>query len=109
MKRGDVVTVALPGDLGKPRPAVIVETDRLAPTEHVLVCPGTSHVREGVEQRRLLVLPDAANGLREPTQFQLDKLTVTRRAKCGAAVGRLDDQAMLQIGGLLVVLLGLAD
>jgi len=27
MRRGDVVTVAVPGDYGKPRPAVIVQTD----------------------------------------------------------------------------------
>jgi hypothetical protein len=32
MKRGDVVTVALQGDLGKPRPAVIVQSDHFNPT-----------------------------------------------------------------------------
>jgi mRNA interferase MazF len=26
MKRGDVITAAVPGDYGKPRPAVIVQT-----------------------------------------------------------------------------------
>jgi len=29
MRRGDVVVVALPGDLGKPRPAVVVQVDVL--------------------------------------------------------------------------------
>jgi mRNA interferase MazF len=69
LKRGDVITVALQGDLGKPRPAVIFETDFLAKTDHVLVCPGTSHLAELSEPRRVLVLPDAKNGLRLPTQF----------------------------------------
>ena len=109
LKRGDIVTVALPGDLGKPRPALVIETDRLAPTDHVLICPGTSHVRADVEQRRVLVTPDAANGLRAPTQFQIDKLTVTRRAKCGPVIGQLDKPAMAAIDGLLVLVLGLAD
>ena len=27
MKRGDLVTVALPGDFGKPRPALVVQAD----------------------------------------------------------------------------------
>ena len=109
LKRGDVVTVALTGDLGKPRPAIIVETDRLSPTDHVLLCPGTSHVRADVEQRRVLVEPSADNGLREATQFQIDKLTVARRTRCGAVIGRLDDAAMAQITGLLIVVLGITD
>ena len=43
MRRGDVVTVAAAGDYGKPRPAVIVQTDAL-PAEHasVVVCQMTS-------------------------------------------------------------------
>ena len=43
MRRGDVVTVAAAGDYGKPRPAVIVQTDAL-PVEHasVVVCQMTS-------------------------------------------------------------------
>jgi mRNA interferase MazF len=43
MKRGDVVTVAAAGDYGKPRPAVIVQTDAL-PAAHasVVVCQMTS-------------------------------------------------------------------
>ena len=109
MKRGDVVTVALQGDLGKPRPAVIVETDRLAPTGYVLICPGTSHLREDVGQRRVLVAPNSGNGLREATQFQIDKLTVTRRAKCGPVIGRLDAAVMAEVAGLLIVLLGVVD
>jgi mRNA interferase MazF len=109
LKRGDVIVVALQGDLGKPRPAVIVESDRLAPTNTVLVCPGTSHVLDAVEPRRVLVLPEPENGLREPTQFQIDRLIAPRRAKCGDVIGQLDEQAMAQIDELLAVILGLAD
>jgi mRNA interferase MazF len=109
LKRGDVVTVALTGDFGKPRPAVIVETDRLAPTDHVLVCPGTSHLRHDVDQRRVHVEPDDANGLRKATQFQVDKLTVIRRSKCGDVLGQLSRQHVERLNETLTLVLGLAD
>ncbi|MGF1550830.1 MAG: type II toxin-antitoxin system PemK/MazF family toxin [Sphingomonadaceae bacterium] len=109
MKRGDIVTVALPGDAGKPRPAVIVETDLLAPTDHVIVCPGTSHVREDVGQRRVYVEPAEGNGLLVATQFQADKITVTRRSKCGTVIGRLDDETVERLNGVLALVIGLAD
>lgn len=103
------MTVALPGDAGKPRPAVIVETDRLAPTDNVIICPGTSFLRRDVSQRRVYVEPDAGNGLRVPTQFQADKITVTRRTKCGSVIGRLSDDELERISQTLFVLIGLAD
>lgn len=109
LKRGDVITVALQGDLGKPRPAVVVESDRLAPTNHVLVCPGTSYMLQGVPNRRLLVLPSEENGLREPTFFQADKVNPARRDVCGAVIGRLDQEAMEEIGMRLAVVLGLTE
>lgn len=108
MKRGDVVVVALQGDLGKPRPAVVVESDLLAPADNILVCPGTSHLVEGSTKRRLLVEPDATNGLRQLTQFQVDRLIAPRRDKCGSVIGRLDEQAMAQLDGLLAAILGLS-
>lgn len=101
--------MALPGDAGKPRPAVVVETDRLAPTEHVIICPGTSHLRSDVSQRRVHVEPDAGNGLRAPTQFQADKITVTRRSRCGAVIGRLDGETLENLNGTLALVIGLAD
>lgn len=109
LKRGDVITVALQGDLGKPRPAVIVETDKLAPTNHVLVCPGTTYILHGIPNRRLLVLPSDDNGLREPTFFQADKVTPARRDVCGKVIGVLDDAAMEEIGMRLAVVLGLTE
>ena len=109
MKRGDVIVVALQGDLGKPRPAIVVETDRLAPTNHVLVCPGTSYVLHGTPNRRVLVQPSPENGLREPTFFQIDKINPARRDRCGAVIGSLDSATLEQIDQRLEVLLGLAE
>ena len=109
MKRGDVVTIALQGDLGKPRPAVVVETDRLKPSTHVLVCPGTSVVRPEIELRRVLVMPDDSNKLRAPTHFQIDRLIGVRRESCGAVIGQLDAEAMALVDARLATILGLAE
>ncbi len=107
MKRGDVIVVALQGDLGKPRPAIVVESDLLVPTRHVLVCPGTSHLVFESETRRILIQPSAETGLREPTQFQIDKVTPALRTKCGAVIGRLSDDAMSELAQSMIVVLGL--
>ena len=109
MKRGDLVTISLSGDYGKPRPAVIVETDKLVPSSHVVVCPGTSAIHEAAKVRRLLVVPDAVNNLRAPTQFQIDRVTGVRRETCGTVIGRLDSEAMQQFELQLTLVLGLAD
>lgn len=108
LKRGDVVIVALPGDLGKPRPAVIIESDHLAPTGTVLLCPGTTHLAEA-PMRRFQVEPDPSNGLRETTQFQIDKITPARRERCATVIGSLGDAALAEIGARMLVVLGLAD
>ena len=43
MRRGDVVTVVAEGDCGKPRPAVIVQSDWFKETHaSILVCLPTS-------------------------------------------------------------------
>ena len=59
MKRGDIVTIAVTGDYGKPRPAVIIQSDFFNDTHaSVLVCPFTSALSDAplfridVEQTR---------------------------------------------------------
>ena len=62
MKRGDVVTVAATGDFGKPRPAVIVQTDAL-PAEHasVVICQMTSEYNDAPDFR-VTIDPTEKNG-----------------------------------------------
>ncbi|EQD38012.1 transcriptional modulator of MazE/toxin, MazF [mine drainage metagenome] len=83
MKRGDVVTVAASGDYGKPRPAVIVQTDAL-PAEHasVIVCQMTSDVAEAPDFR-VTIEPTEKNGLRTRSQIMADKPVTIRRARVG--------------------------
>ena len=108
MKRGDLVTVALPGDYGKPRPAVVVQSDHLPQADSVMVCLTTS-TRRGLPLYRLAVEPTAANGLRQPTEIMADKVMSVRRDKVGPVIGRLSDADLLVLNRMLAFALGLAD
>ena len=57
---------------------------------------------------RLTVQPDAANGLRRPSQIMIDKAMTIMRTKLGEAVGRLGDDAMIEVERRLAVFLGIA-
>src|SRR5271169_4496872 len=83
MKRGDVVTVAATGDYGKPRPAVIVQTDAL-PAKHasVVVCQMTSDLIDAPDFR-VTIDPDEQNGLRTRSQIVADKPATIRRERVG--------------------------
>ena len=109
MKRGDVVTVATSGDYGKPRPAIIVQTDAL-PEDHasVVICPLTSEVRDGVAFR-VSVEPTAENGLRLRSQVMADKPLTVRRDRIGRKIGSLDGDQIAQLDAALAFVMGLAD
>ncbi|MFO1434235.1 MAG: type II toxin-antitoxin system PemK/MazF family toxin [Candidatus Competibacteraceae bacterium] len=108
MKRGDLVTIALPGDFGKPRPALVVQSD-LFNTDHatVSVLPITSTII-GTPVFRITLEPSAANGLHQVSQIMVDKIVSLKREKIRETFGRLDDETMLRVNRALVVWLGVA-
>ena len=109
MKRGDVVTVAASGDYGKPRPAVIVQTDAL-PAGHasVVICQMTSECSDAPDFR-VTIDPSEKNGLRVRSQVMADKLVTIRRERIGQRVGHLDDNDILRLNIALAFVMGLAD
>ena len=109
MKRGDVVTVAAAGDYGKPRPAVIVQTDAL-PSAHasVVVCQMTSELSEAPDFR-VTIEPTEKNGLRARSQVMADKPVTIRRERLGRQVGRLDERDVVRLNIALAFVMGLAD
>ncbi|HTT81284.1 MAG TPA: type II toxin-antitoxin system PemK/MazF family toxin [Stellaceae bacterium] len=108
MKRGDLVTVALSGDYGKPRPALVIQSDFLAETDSVLVCLVTTVMR-AAPLYRLSLPAGEGTGLREPSQVMVDKIMAVRRDRCGAPIGRADDAALLALGRLLAFVVGIGD
>ncbi len=109
MRRGDLVTVAAPGDYGKPRPAVVIQGDVLnqADSDSVILALMTGTLRDA-PLLRLTVDPTSANGLRKPSQVMVDKLVTVRREKVGNTIGRLSDQELLELNRLLALVIGLA-
>lgn len=108
MQRGQFVTVVAPGDYGKPRPALIVQSDLFDALPSVVICPLTSLIREDADQFRLDVTPSLQNGLREPSQIAIDKITVVPIAKIGMVIGKADDALLLRVNRALALFLGIA-
>lgn len=107
MRRGDLVTVALQGDFGKPRPGLVIQADAFG--EHATIAVLLlSSAPIDAPLLRVTVAPDAENGLRKPSQVMIDKTMTVMRGKLGAPFGRLDADAMLEVERRLAVFLGIA-
>lgn len=107
MKRGDLVTVAFQGDYGKPRPALVIQSDFFDQHPTVTVLPVTSELRD-TPLFRVSVHPTESNGLRKPSQIMIDKTTTATADKVGKAIGQLGQAEMLEIDRRLAVFLGIA-
>ena len=108
MKRGEIWTAAAgSGNVGKPRPVVIVQDDRFDATASVTVCAMTTDSTDA-PLFRILIEPDGLNQLREPSRLMVDKLTTVSRSKIGEQVGRLSDDDIVRLGRAMLVFLGLA-
>ena len=57
MRRGQFVVVATSGDYGKPRPALVVQSELFAELPSVVICPLTTALRNDADQFRLEVDP----------------------------------------------------
>lgn len=107
MKRGDLITLALPGSYGKPRPALIVQSDLFDAHPSVTVLPITSELRDA-PLFRVRVEPSVENGLRKVSEIMVDKAHTVARGKVSRAIGRLEDDALLTVHRALAVFLGFA-
>ena len=109
MRRGDVVTVAAPGEYGKPRPAVIVQTNAL-PESHasVVICQMTSDPADAPDFR-VTIEPGGESGLRVRSQVFVDKPVAVRRERIGRRIGHLGAADLLRLNAALAFVVGLAD
>jgi len=110
VKRGDVVLIVVPGELGRPRPGIIVQSDELGnSTTTVLACPLSSDVA-GVRdpQLRPVVEPAAGNGLRVRSQIMTDKIFAQRRERIRQIIGAIDGETSSRLDTALLLVLGLA-
>lgn len=107
MMRGDLVTIAMQGDSGKPRPALVIQANQF--DEHatvtVLLVSGTL---VDAPLFRVTVRPEAKNGLQKLSQIMTDKAMAVKRDKLGPTFGSVDADVMIEVDRCLAVFLGIA-
>ncbi len=107
MNRGDFVTIAVQGDFGKPRPALVIQADQFNEHATVTVLLVSSTLVDA-PLLRVSIQPSETNGLQRQSQVMVDKAMTVRRDKIGEAFGSASDSTMLEVGRCLAVFLGIA-
>jgi len=107
VSRGDVVISSSPGDYGKPRRALVVQSDLFNPTHpSIVICPITSHL-VAAPLFRLPIRPSAGNGLKAESQIMVDKVTSVRQEHIGRRAGRISDVEAAEVDRALTLWLDL--
>lgn len=107
MMRGDCVTIAMQGDFGKPRPALVIQANQFNEHASVTVLPITSTL-VAAPLLRVTVQPSTENGLQKPSQVMVDKAMTVVREKIGPIFGYIDAAALVEVERCLAVFLGIA-
>lgn len=108
MKRGDIVVVAARGAYtGKPRPALVVQSDLFNPThQSVTLCPITSDCVDA-PLFRISLPPGERTGLRTTSQIMVDKVVSVPRSAIASEIGGCDSQELGAVEDALRRWLGL--
>ena len=107
MKRGDIVIVTLPGDSGKPRPAVVLIADDLSDSSsRLVVLPFTTTLMDWPIVR-VTIVPSAVNGLQRDSQIMIDRVTSVAREKSGQRIGQLSQDDLSQVDQKFLGFIGL--
>jgi len=107
VKRGDIVVCALAGDFGKPRPAVVVQSDLFNPTHaSTVVCPITSHCID-TPLFRLPLPTNSETGLGRDSQIMIDKLTAIKSDRIKKRIGGVSPKQRQELDKALKLWLGL--
>jgi mRNA interferase MazF len=107
VKRGDLVSIAMQGAYGKPRPALVIQADLFSDHPSITILPVTGELRQ-TPLFRIDVSPTAENGLRHKSQVMIDKAQTVPIEKTGMVFGRLEDETMLAVNRALATWLGFA-
>lgn len=105
MRRGDLVTIALQGTYGKPRPALVVQSDLFDEHPSITILPITSELRN-TPLFRVPIKPSETNGLQKPSEVMVDKAQSVPREKIGDTFGHVSAEDMLAVSRSLAVFLG---
>lgn len=108
LRRGDVVIAVFPGELGKPRPAVVLQSDTLTDIfSTVLSCPLTTHLIDAPILRPIII-PNAENGLQVVSQIMVEKLSPLRKDVIRQVIGQLSGGEITRLETALIHVTGLS-
>lgn len=108
MKRGDVVLIVVPSELGRPRPGVVVQANEFTEAlSTIFICPVTSDLQEDLPLRPIIGAKPS-NGLRLRSQIMTDKMIALRHDRVRRVIGHIDTETSEQLDRALLVVLGLA-
>ena len=108
MKRGDIVVLNVGNNIGKPRPAVIIQADVLNESDIIsttVVLPLTSELLH-MNVLRYQVEPSSENGLKLRSQIMIDKITQIDKQKIQGVIGSLNRTQILEVESRLLTVLG---
>ena len=109
MKRGEIWTIAGGADYaGKPRPAIIIQSDNFDVTPSITVCPLTGTPVDAAPAR-FAIAPSGKNGLQISSHVMVDKIATIRRSKTRRRIGELDSADVQLLNQHVAVFLGLAE
>jgi mRNA interferase MazF len=106
INRGEIWSVMWTGLAGKPRPALVIQSEKylLSNTDILALITSTDGVQN---ELRLQIRADENNGLLEDSFICLDKLMAIPLNNLGECCGRVSDETMREIDARLVKILGI--
>jgi mRNA interferase MazF len=107
MKRAEIWTVSAGGFGGKPRPAVVIQSDHFDATASITICPLTSDATEA-SLFRLVIEPSQGNGLHSVSRLMVDKIVTVPKEKLGKKLGQLNADEVARLDRAIVIFLDLA-
>jgi mRNA interferase MazF len=104
VKRGDIVTVVA----GKPRPAIVVQSNHLLPYPMIIVVPVTSEIDARPPLfTRITLDPSPSNGLKRVSQIMIDRIIGLPSSKLRPTPGQLEEDKLTELTRLLALWLGI--
>ena len=108
MKRGDIVILNIGGNVGKPRPALIIQADILNQDNNLattIVLPLTSELLN-MEVIRYKLEPNKTNGLQFASQVMIDKIMQVEKIRIQKIAGHITKKQIDEIEARLLAILG---
>ena len=108
IKRGEIWSVLWTGLAGKPRPALVIQSEKYLLTEtDILALITTADGAAG--ELRLSIEATEDNGLLQNSFICLDKLMAIPLSNLGERYGCVSDEIMLEVDDRLIKILGIGE